>query len=86
VRFEFDPKKSVANKTKHDIDFVEAQAIWQDENRLEVPARTTGEARVATLGSVGGDIWVAIWTPRGDAVRIISVRRARAKERGLYDA
>jgi hypothetical protein len=41
VAFEFDPAKSAANKVKHGIDFVEAQAIWRDDNRLERPARST---------------------------------------------
>ena len=27
--FEFDPRKSEINKTKHGIDFVEAQALWR---------------------------------------------------------
>ena len=35
MRFEFDPAKSDANKVKHGIDFVEAQGIWNDANRLE---------------------------------------------------
>jgi uncharacterized DUF497 family protein len=31
VEFEFDEAKSQANKSKHSIDFVEAQALWLDE-------------------------------------------------------
>lgn len=38
--FEFDPEKSAANKTKHGIDFVEAQEIWTDTDRLEIPAES----------------------------------------------
>jgi uncharacterized DUF497 family protein len=41
--FEFDPAKSIANKSKHGIDFIEAQALWEDANRLEAPARSTTE-------------------------------------------
>ncbi|MBM4045702.1 MAG: hypothetical protein FJ279_11350 [Planctomycetes bacterium] len=40
MEFEFDPKKSESNKQKHGIDFLEAQALWQDTDRIEVPART----------------------------------------------
>ena len=86
VKFQFDATKSAANRVKHGIDFVEAQAIWDDVDRLEVPARTSGEARVATFGRLRGEVWVAIWTPRGETVRLISVRRASAKERLLYEA
>ncbi|WP_242045086.1 BrnT family toxin [Anabaena catenula] len=43
--FEFDPNKSAINKTKHGIDFIEAQKLWIDVNRIEIPARTEDEAR-----------------------------------------
>ena len=39
MEFEFDEQKSNANLAKHGIDFVEAQALWLDENRVEIPAR-----------------------------------------------
>jgi uncharacterized DUF497 family protein len=35
----FDPAKSAANKAKHGIDFIEAQALWLDMDRIDVPAR-----------------------------------------------
>jgi uncharacterized DUF497 family protein len=36
--FEFDPATSAANLAKHGIDFVAAQALWSDPDRLEIPA------------------------------------------------
>ncbi len=42
MKFEFDPEKSETNKGKHGIDFVEAQVLWEDPDRLQVPARTQG--------------------------------------------
>ncbi len=83
--FEFDPEKSASNKVKHEIDFVEAQALWDDPNRLEVPARTEDEARFALIAVWDASLWTAIFTIRAEAVRIISVRRAREDERRLYD-
>lgn len=85
VRFEFDPAKSAANKTKHGVDLVEGQALWADVNRLEIPARTSGGPRFATLGILRGEVWMAIWTPRGEGVRLISIRRATPKESHLYE-
>ena len=38
--FEFDAKKSESNRTKHGIDFVEAQELWNDPMLLEIPAKT----------------------------------------------
>jgi uncharacterized DUF497 family protein len=32
--FEFDPVKSLSNKDKHGIDFVEAQELWNDPDHL----------------------------------------------------
>ena len=43
MAFEFDPKKSAANKKKHGIDFQEAQALWSDAGLVEVPARVEDE-------------------------------------------
>jgi uncharacterized DUF497 family protein len=43
VEFEFNPENSSANKLKHGIDFVEAQALWLDEALIEAPARTDNE-------------------------------------------
>ena len=86
MKFEFDQRKSVVNRTKHGIDFGTAQAIWMDLNRLEMPARSATEARYQVIGRFGGEVWSAFVTYRGDAIRIISVRRARQEERAAYDA
>jgi uncharacterized DUF497 family protein len=84
--FEFDPAKSKANRIKHQIDFTEAQKLWIDINRLEIPARTKeGESRMAVIGVIGGRHWTAIVTARGHAIRIISVRRSRNTEKELYE-
>ena len=85
MKFEFDPEKSEANKAKHGIDFVEAQALWDDPDRLQVSARTQGEPRVMLIGRVGVNRWSAIFTLRGGRTRIISVRRSRPKEVKQYE-
>jgi uncharacterized protein len=85
MTFEFDPFKSATNKDKHGIDFVEAQALWSDGRRLELPARLTGEPRMYVVGRIGTKHWVAVWTQRGDKVRLISVRRARREEVADYE-
>lgn len=85
MEFEFDPEKSEANRRKHGIDFVEAQALWEDPDRLQVPARTEGEPRFMLIGKIGGKHWSAIFTPRRNSTRIISVRRSRGKEVQRYE-
>lgn len=83
--FEYDFAKSAANLEKHGIDFDQAQALWDDPWLLEAPARTEDEPRFLSIGKIEGKHWAAVWTPRGDAVRIISVRRARPEEIGYYE-
>jgi uncharacterized DUF497 family protein len=83
--FEFDPKKSDLNKKKHGIDFVEAQALWEDPDRLQVPARTQGESRSMLIGKIGDKNWSAIITHRGEKTRIICVRRSRKNEADAYE-
>jgi uncharacterized DUF497 family protein len=85
MEFEFDPEKSKANLQKHGIDFVAAQKLWQDADRLEAPARSEIEKRKMLIAKHGGKLWAAIFTERGENVRIISVRRARKNETQRYD-
>jgi uncharacterized DUF497 family protein len=51
--FEFDSEKSTANKAKHGIDFIEAQRIWSDAERLETPTRSLDELRHQVIGRIG---------------------------------
>jgi uncharacterized protein len=85
MELEFDPVKSASNLGKHGVDFVQAQELWQDPMRIEVPARTSGEPRWLVIGRMGGKHWSAVVTYRGDRIRIISVRRARDEEIGIYE-
>jgi uncharacterized DUF497 family protein len=85
MRFEFDPAKSAANRAKHRIDFVAAQVLWLDDDRVEVPARPMAEPRFLIIGQIGQALWTATVTYRHEeTIRIISVRRARDSEKTLY--
>jgi len=86
MEFEFDPKKSASNRSKHGIDFVEAQALWEDPDFVEIPARTTDEPRSLVVGKIEDQHWSAVITLRGDRTRIISVRRARPEEIEIYES
>ena len=86
MEFEFDEQKSRLNKTKHGIDFVEAQELWDDMDLLEIPAKTEGEPRSILIGKIGDKHWSAIVTLRQGRTRLISVRRARQEERELYES
>jgi uncharacterized DUF497 family protein len=85
MEFEFDKRKSRSNKKKHGIDFIEAQALWEDPDLIEIPARTTDEPRFLVVGRIGDRHWSGIVTYREDRMRIISVRRSREEEMELYE-
>jgi uncharacterized DUF497 family protein len=84
--FEFDERKSQANKAKHGIDFVEAQALWLDEDLLQITARSGDEPRFVVIGMITGKHWSAIVTYRSEAIRLISVRRSRTREVQAYES
>lgn len=76
--------KSASNLRKHGIDFVDAQALWQDPDRLEIPARSIDEPRMQVIARIGTRIWSPFTTTRAGRVRIISARRARDEEEEAY--
>lgn len=85
MEVEFDAAKSSANRVKHGIDFEAATKLWDDERRVEIPARTADEERFLVIGAIDSKAWSAVITYRGNKVRIISVRRSRAEEVELYE-
>jgi uncharacterized DUF497 family protein len=84
--FEYDLQKSAENKRKHGIDFEEAQELWADSGLVEIPARTTDEARWLLIGKIDQKHWSAVITRRGENIRLISVRRARDEEVAIYES
>lgn len=86
MKFDWDARKSVANKGKHGIDFETARALWLDENRIEIEAPHPIEKRRILIGRLQEKLWTAVYTVRGEStIRLISVRRSRNKEITLYE-
>jgi hypothetical protein len=86
LQFEFDAEKSLINEQKHGIDFTKAQELWQDSDRIEIPARTEDEPRYLIIGKIEDRMWSAIITYRQDRVRIISCRCSRDSEIKFYES
>ena len=84
--FEFDDSKSKSNLQKHGIDFIAAQALWNDSNLLEIPAKTLDEPRFLAIGIIDQSHWSAVITYRNGKIRLISVRRSRDEEVTLYES
>ena len=51
---------------------------------VEDDRRGYGEDRFITIGFLDGAMVILVWTPRGGAYRIISMRKANERERALY--
>ena len=85
MKFRWDGTKNLTNKNKHGIDFESATDLWNDKNRIEIQTPYPIEDRRILIGKIDRKIWSAIFTLRNDAIRIISVRRARKKEAKLYE-
>ena len=85
MKFEWDTIKSATNQETHGVDFETAQSLWRDKSRIEIQAPFPTEDRWILLGRLHGRVWAAVYTLRGDSVRIISVRRARKREVELYE-
>jgi uncharacterized DUF497 family protein len=86
VDFEFDDSKSQSNLAKHGINFLDAQELWADPDRVEIPARIEDEARFLIIGKIAQKCWSAIITYRENRIRIISVRRSRKEEVAIYES
>jgi uncharacterized protein len=86
LAFEYDEGKSRANREKHGIDFVQAQAIWNDPDLIEIPAWTVDEPRFLVIGRIDEKHWSAVVTYRSENIRLISVRRSRSEEVAIYES
>lgn len=89
IRFEWDERKSAANKRKHKVSFEEAQTVFLDENAIRFfdPDHSGDEDRFLMLGmSFALRVLVVCHCYReSDAViRIISARRADKREQSDY--
>ena len=82
--FEYDPAKSARNRIKHGIDFEQAKRLWSGKVVTVPSLGEYGEVRYVALGVIAGKHWTAVFTRRGERIRIISVRRARKKEVAIY--
>ena len=85
MRFEWDDAKRDSNVLKHRLDFVAAQAMFEEGFPfIEAPSMFEGETRWLRTGIVDGAFVTVVWTIRNDRIRLISFRRARREERRAY--
>lgn len=89
IRFEWDPVKAALNFRKHGVSFEEAQTVFWDEGALLIddPDHSESEDRFILLGlskSLRLLVVVHCYRADDDFIRIISARRANARESYNY--
>lgn len=86
--FEWDENKGKINISKHGLDFSTAALVFRDQNRLEWfdELHSDYEDRYITIGEINGIavVLMVVYTERGDAIRLISARKATKQERRMY--
>ncbi len=88
MRFEWDGNKASTNIKKHHVSFDEAVTVFYDPlaATFEDADHSHDESRLVTVGySARGRLLVVCHVERGDAVRLISARRATARERKRHE-
>lgn len=81
MRIEFDAPKDAANREKHGMSLEVGGTIVANAVQTVMDARFDyGEDRFVAFGYLGPRLYVCVYTVRGDAVRIISVRKASDRE------
>lgn len=86
VEIELDLNKTGLNLQKHGVELSEGVGALLDSCALtRHDPDSRNEARWLTLGmSMTGSMLVVVWTERGDAVRLISARKATKQEERIY--
>jgi uncharacterized protein len=87
MEFEFDPTKSERNRLKHGVSLAEAQGFeWDTAVIREDTRKQYTEQRLEATGLIGERLYVLICCMRGEAVRVISLRKANLREVKRYVA
>ena len=83
MEIEYDPNKNAANIEIRGLSF-ELMKSFDWESAVSECCRTGYEARTQLTGYIGKRLHIAIITSRGNAVRVISLRKANKREVKKY--
>lgn len=86
--FEWDPEKAQANRAKHGISFEDVTSAFADPLSLTIPDpdHSEEEERYILMGMTRhGTLVVVVHLDLGDAIRIISARKATRTEQRHYE-
>lgn len=82
---QYDPSKRQSTLERRGLDFESIREVFDGFYLVREDGRKDyGETRYVMLGALGDKPVVCVWTPRGNAVRVISMRIADDEEREIY--
>ena len=86
MNIEFDTAKDEANIAKHGVSLALAAEIeWTDVLCAPDSRRDYGELREIGFAVIAQRLYVVVFVQRGEVMRIISLRKANAREGKMYD-
>jgi uncharacterized protein len=86
MTFERDEEKRLSNLAKHGIDFMDAPEMFAGPMLLSEDTRKDyGEPRFIGFGYIRGRLIAAAFSRRGEAIRIISLRKANQREQKRFE-
>ena len=85
MKITYDPVKRAVTLAERGIDFEDAAEVFSGDT-LDYPddRRDYGEQRMLTVGRLRGRMVIVVWTPRGNARHVISMRKANAREKARF--
>lgn len=84
MEIEYDLIKNARNIEQRGLDFSLVYE-FDFENTLEVEQYINGEVRYQAIGWIGNRLYVLVYTLRGKIIRVISLRKANAREVKRYE-
>ncbi len=86
MNYEWNPNKARSNYKKHGVRFADAVGVFEDENAITIQDKHEREDRFITIGmDFLSRVLVVVYTFRDIVIRIISARKAAARERKMYE-
>ena len=86
MKITYDPAKRAKTLAERGLDFEDAPKVFAGKHFTRRDMRRDyGEIRYFTVGKLNRRKVVLVWTPRGEARHVISMRDAHEKERKRYE-
>ncbi len=85
MKISFDPKKNADNIRDRSLPFDDVAGLdWSSAVVIEDIRKDYGESRFRVFGYIADRLYAVVFTPRDDAVHVISFRKANIREVKRY--